>query len=553
MNGRKVKALLDSGASHSFVSTRAAAELIASGARYRKCELPILQGCIRAGVSRLQLEINVDIMFGGLHKNLPSEIVWVWDMGVDLLLCHAVINEENLSLAPMIPEDEILLESFVTRRGPFQTGEDEALLLAHLQERARNTLVANLNTVAKLSPPPGHRTHPERASRFNSPCCAACQAVQKDKISEQAAQDAQDEDLLRSQLNGNRGATLARFDGMRFEEILELRRTLLTQLRTPVEQVRKRLEEIKALYPEAFSDTVETPCRLRKFEIRLKDNFRYFCFLPRRVSEPVLQEMKLQIAELLRQGLIQECHDSPWAFPIVMARRPGSDKLRLCVDYVLQNEQTVPLPFTIPEAKEQLDKLAGRNFFCSLDCSSFFHQFEIREQDRDMTAFVVPWGQKFRWLRVPFGLRNSPAHTQKEFQQLLASNGLMDVVPYYDDVCFGSDSADELCEKFEKLLRLAVTYGLKFIASKCHLGMEAITHLGFVCNKEGIYIHPDRISRLLRIPPASNVDELRHILGAFTYVRAWTKDAATISVPLTDLLRKGVAWQWGPQQRTGFA
>jgi hypothetical protein len=227
-------------------------------------------------------------------------------------------------------------------------------------------------------------------------------------------------------------------------------------LRTPVEDVKRRLEDIKALYPEAFSDTVETPCKLRKFEIKLKDNFRYYCFLPRRVSEPVLQVMKEQIAELLRQGVIQECHDSPWAFPVVMARRPGSDKLRLCIDFVLQNQQTVPLPFTIPAAKEQLDKLAGKQYFCSLDCSSFFHQFEIREEDRDLTAFVVPWGQKFRWARVPFGLRNSPAHTQKEFQQLLASNGLMDVVPYYDDVCFGSDSADELCEKLEKLLRLAV-------------------------------------------------------------------------------------------------
>jgi hypothetical protein len=360
--------------------------------------------------------------------------------------------------------------------------------------------------------------------------------------------DAKDEDLLRQHLNGRRGATLARFDGMRFEEILELRRTLLKQLRTPVEDVRRRLEEIKALYPEAFSDTVETPCKLRKFEIKLKEDFRYYCFLPRRVSDPVLQEMKKQIAELLRQGVIQECHDSPWAFPIVMARRPGSDKLRLCIDYVLQNQQTVPLPFTIPEAKEQLDKLAGKSYFCSLDCSSFFHQFEIREQDRDFTAFVVPWGQKFRWARVPFGLRNSPAHTQKEFQQLLAANGLVDVIPYYDDVCFGSNDADDLCEKFEKLLRLAVTYGLKFKESKCHLGMEAICHLGFVCNKDGIYIHPDRVSRLLRIPAASNVDELRHILGAFTYVRAWTKDAASIAAPLTDLLRKGTAWQWGPRQ-----
>ena len=199
MNGRKVKALLDSGASHSFVSTRAAAELIALGAQYQKCELPILQGCIRAGVARLKLVISIDIMFGGVHKLLPSEVVWVWDMGVELLLCHAVIHEESLSLAPMVPEDEILLEPFVKRTGPFQTGEGEALLLSHLQERSRNTLVSNLNVVATLSPPPGHRIHPERVSRFSggNSCCAACQAALSDthtKAPDQADQDARDDE-----------------------------------------------------------------------------------------------------------------------------------------------------------------------------------------------------------------------------------------------------------------------------------------------------------------------------------------------------------------------
>ena len=532
-----------------------------------------MQGCIRAGVSRMMLTADVTIVHQGQTRLLEGETMWVWDMNSDILLCHAVIHEESLSLSPVMPEDEVLVAQHVTRSGDFLLGEGESLLLDHLRERSRQTLIANLSTIAQLPPPPGHKIHPERQAllasvsnsgikrRPSSPepipsdgrCCASCRAALSGVKLDQAEQDLQDENVLRENLRDHisktsNNTTHSRFDGMRFEEVLELRRSLLHQLRTPVEDVRRRLEEIKALYPEAFSDTVETPCNLRKFEIRLKDNYRYYCFLPRRVSEPVLQEMKLQIAELLKQGVIQECHDSPWAFPIVMARRPGSDKLRLCIDYVLQNEQTVPLPFTIPESKEQLDKLAGKKFFCSLDCSSFFHQYEIREQDRDLTAFVVPWGMKFRWTRVPFGLRNSPAHAQKEFQQLLANHGMMDIVPYYDDVCFGSDSADELCEKFEKLLRLAVSVGLKFKASKCHLGMEAITHLGFVCNRDGIYIHPDRISRLLRIPPAKNVDELRHILGAFTYVRSWMKDAASISAPLTDLLRKGIGWQWGPRQ-----
>jgi hypothetical protein len=98
MNGRKIKALLDSGASHSFVSTRAAAELIANGAPYERCELPLKQGCINVGVARIKLLVDIHIGFEGQIKTLSSECVWVWDMGVDLLLCNAVIVEEKLSL-----------------------------------------------------------------------------------------------------------------------------------------------------------------------------------------------------------------------------------------------------------------------------------------------------------------------------------------------------------------------------------------------------------------------------------------------------------------------
>lgn len=307
----------------------------------------------------MMLSVDVMIIHQGHTKLLEGETVWVWDMGSDILLCHAVIQEESLSLAPILPEDEVLVAQHVTRSGDFQLGEGDSLLLEHLRERSRQTLVASLSTVAQLPPPPGHRMHPERqallASAANpevghrhcpfgasgNQCCPSCRATLSSVEQDQKEQDLQDEgvlrDSLRERVSAPSGTTHSRFDGMKFEEVLELRRSLLHQLRTPVEDLRRRLEEIKALYPEAFSDTVETPCKLRKFEIRLKDNFRYYCFLPRRVSDPVLQEMKLQIAELLKQGVIQECHDSPWAFPIVMARRPGSDKLRLCIDYVLQN------------------------------------------------------------------------------------------------------------------------------------------------------------------------------------------------------------------------
>jgi hypothetical protein len=61
-----------------------------------------------------------------------------------------------------------------------------------------------------------------------------------------------------------------------------------------------------------------------------------------RTGVNVMKEMKEQIENLLKMGIIEECKDSPFAFPIVMAKRPGSNRLRLCIDFKYQNVQTEP-------------------------------------------------------------------------------------------------------------------------------------------------------------------------------------------------------------------
>ena len=67
-------------------------------------------------------------------------------------------------------------------------------------------------------------------------------------------------------------------------------------------------------------------------------------------------------------------------------------------------------------------------------------------------------------------------------------------------------------------------------------------------NKEGIHIAPSRVDSLLRLPAAKNVDDVRHILGSFVFCREWLTDMTSMTAPLTDLLKKGAKWEWGPAQ-----
>ena len=64
----------DSCASHNFMSTRLAAECIAAGARYSRCALPIRQGEINAGVSRIQLVVDLVVVHRGQVRRLNQEL-----------------------------------------------------------------------------------------------------------------------------------------------------------------------------------------------------------------------------------------------------------------------------------------------------------------------------------------------------------------------------------------------------------------------------------------------------------------------------------------------
>jgi hypothetical protein len=198
---------------------------------------------------------------------------------------------------------------------------------------------------------------------------------------------------------------------------------------------------------------------------------------------------------------------------------------------------------------ETLDALVGKKFYWSVDISSYYWQIELAEEAKELTAFVLPGGQKYQFTRVPFGLRSAPAWAQQQLRETLqADSTTARLVNYLDDINFGSDDADECVDQFEKLLKFCIKHNIKLKREKCMLGVPAIKALGCVVNAAGKWIDPDRVLALLKLPAARCVKELKSLLGSFGFVRQWLCNAAVICAPLTDLLRKQANFHWGPAQ-----
>jgi hypothetical protein len=342
----------------------------------------------------------------------------------------------------------------------------------------------------------------------------------------------------------NLAATSNRHDSWTREKAEELRRKLQEQLRSPIPELKAKLDAVADEMPEAFGEDVSEPCSFKPFKIRLKSGANFVAMVPRRLSAPMMEEVNKQMAALLAQGVIRPS-DSPWAFPLVLVRRAGSDKVRCCVDFRLLNSMSEPYPYGMQDLHQTLDELAGKKYYWSVDVSSYYHQIRMEEDSMQYTAFVLPGGAKYEYTRVPFGLRSAPAWAQQQLRENLQKNeGTKKLINFLDDITYGSDDIQDSVDTFRALLKFCVANKIKLKRSKCMLGVGAVKALGFVVNSQGKWIDPERVLSLLKIPRAQTPKELKQLLGSFGFVRQFLVDSATICDPMFDLLKKNAKFCW---------
>jgi hypothetical protein len=195
-------------------------------------------------------------------------------------------------------------------------------------------------------------------------------------------------------------------------------------------------------FPENFRQPGSDPCKLGVFRIKLKDGTKCHVALPRRTSPLVLDEMRRQVLQMELDGVAEKCPGNPQSiYAVVMVRHPTKPGLRFCLDARPLNENTLLMPYQVPEIQESLDELAGYKYYCSFDLTAYFTQFELAEECKDMTAFLVPGDkdhapQIWRFRRMIFGLVNGSFFAQKQLQEALATwPGCRGIKNFIDDCC----------------------------------------------------------------------------------------------------------------------
>ncbi|GBN25984.1 Retrovirus-related Pol polyprotein from transposon 297 [Araneus ventricosus] len=229
--------------------------------------------------------------------------------------------------------------------------------------------------------------------------------------------------------------------------------------------------------------------------------------------------VQTQEAEWLEQGIVEPC-SSEYSSPVVIVRKKDGTP-RVCIDYRKLNKVVVKDRFPLPLIEDILDRLQGSRVFSTIDLKNAFFHVDVNKDSRKYTSFVTHEGQ-YQFLKVPFGLCNSPAVFLKGI------------------------------ERVERVLRIASEYGLEINFNKSHFLKKRIEFLGHVVDDGKIFPSTLKTKAVLNFPEPANLKQIHSFLGLTGYFRKFIPNYSTIARPLSDLLKKDRKFKFREEERISF-
>ncbi|KAK8936665.1 hypothetical protein KSP39_PZI012024 [Platanthera zijinensis] len=126
------------------------------------------------------------------------------------------------------------------------------------------------------------------------------------------------------------------------------------------------------------------------------------------------------------------------------------------------------------------------------------------------------------------------------------------IIVFIDDILIYSPSEEDHAQHLRLTLQRLTEKKLYAKFSKCAFWLREVSFLGHVITEQGLSVDPAKVDSILNWSQPTNVTEVRSFLGLAGYYRRFVKDFSKISLPLTQLTRKNVTFQWTENCQTAF-
>lgn len=114
--------------------------------------------------------------------------------------------------------------------------------------------------------------------------------------------------------------------------------------------------------------------------------------------------------------------------------------------------------------------------------------------------FVTPFGT-YRFVRMPFGLKNAPATFQSLIDRFRSGSTVKDItlLAYLDDLLVLSDGYEQHHQDLDRVFDRLRDFGLRANRDKCVFASKEVKYLGHLITSEGIKPDGSKVQAILKI------------------------------------------------------
>ncbi|MBW0554383.1 hypothetical protein O181_094098 [Austropuccinia psidii MF-1] len=159
----------------------------------------------------------------------------------------------------------------------------------------------------------------------------------------------------------------------------------------------------------------------------------------------------------------------------------------------------------------------------------------------------------YEYTRMPFGIKNAPAHFQTMMDTIFQEEILEGkMVVYIDDIIISSETWEDHVQYIDRVLSKCTPINLKISPKKCNFGKQELLELGHKVSHISWAIDQNEVAEVLLKPLPKNIKEMKSFLGFASYYRNHIRNFAHMTSRLQKLCSKDLVFEIIKEKRDAY-
>lgn len=316
------------------------------------------------------------------------------------------------------------------------------------------------------------------------------------------------------------------------------------------------ISEICLEYSDAFyiPNDAFKPTPVYKHSIKIKPNIDVVCVKQYKVPFAQREELERQVKSWEKLKIIQKS-TSRFNSPLLLVKKhpdsEGKQQFRAVLNYKQLNKACIPQLYPLPLPDELFDLLHGSRLYTVLDVYAAYHQVELEENCRYLTAFSA-LNNHYEFRMLPFGLQSSGVGWLYAIHRVLQKFINRHLFVYVDDVCLWGYNERDHIKLIKRVLKQLIKDNIKLKPEKCKFLQNNIRYLGYKISEKGLEVDDRKTVCIEKYPVPTNLKELQRFIGFVNFYRKYIPEFSRIALPLYKLCKKDTPYVWNEKAQIAF-